>query len=144
MDITLRNLEYSDYHKGYIKLLQQLTICNNITFELFCSFVDQLNVNHKVIVHEKNNEILASGTIFIEQKIIRNYGKVGHIEDIIVDKTLRGNGVGQQIINELKKYAQKESCYKIILDCDKNVMNFYEKYGFTKKEEQMALYFLYQ
>jgi len=33
------------------------------------------------------------------------------------------------------------NCYKIILNCNKNNMIFYENQGFEKKENQMALYF---
>jgi hypothetical protein len=38
--------------------------------------------------------------------------------------------------------AKKEKCYKIILDCDENLENFYKKSGLEKKGIQMAKYFI--
>lgn len=140
MEIIFRDLEYLDYNKKYFFLLSQLTICDEIGFDKFCSFINNLGINHKVLVYEQDDKILASGTIFIEQKIIRNCGKVGHIEDIVVDKSLNGLGIGKKLIDELKDYAKKNGCYKIILDCRKDIVGFYEKCGFSKKEEQMVLY----
>jgi glucosamine-phosphate N-acetyltransferase len=103
--------------------------------------VDSLDYKKAVLlVYEQNNKILASGTIFIEHKIIRNCGKVGHIEDIVVDKSLNGLGMGKKLIEKLKNHAKQNGCYKIILDCRKDIIAFYEKCGFSKKEEQMVLY----
>lgn len=141
MDIQFRNLEISDYDKNYFNLLSQLTVCNIIPKKQFEKFISSLNNNHKILVYENNNNILASGTLFIEQKIIRNFGKVGHIEDIVVDKSLNGLGIGKKLLEELKNHAKNEGCYKIILDCRKDIIGFYEKCGFTKKEEQMVFYF---
>lgn len=141
MDIKFRDLEKTDYDKHYFNLLSQLTVCDVILRENFDYFVDNLNDNHKILVLENNNNILASGTLFIEQKIIRNFGKVGHIEDIVVDKTLNGLGIGKKIISELKNHAKNQGCYKVILDCRNDIMQFYEKCGFVKKENQMVFYF---
>jgi glucosamine-phosphate N-acetyltransferase len=140
MDIVFRDLEYLDYNKKYFDLLSQLTLCSEINFDSFCHFINNLGINHKVLVYEQNNKILASGTIFIEHKIIRNCGKVGHIEDIVVDKSLNGLGMGKKLIEKLKNHAKQNGCYKIILDCRKDIIAFYEKCGFSKKEEQMVLY----
>jgi glucosamine-phosphate N-acetyltransferase len=139
--VVFRDLEYSDYNKDYFELLKQLTKCDKCSENEFKIFIDKLNENHKVIVYEENGRIMASGTILIENKLIRNCGKVGHIEDIVVDKELNGRGIGKEMINELKKYAQNQGCYKVILDCRSEIMKFYEKCGFHKKEEQMVLYF---
>lgn len=139
--MEFRDLTYSDYNKQYFELLSQLTVCNQISQDKFKNIIDNLNSNHKIIVYEENNKILASGTLLIEQKIIRNCGKVGHIEDIVVDKSLNGKGIGKLLIEKLKQYAKEQGCYKIILDCRNEVVGFYEKCGFNKKEEQMVLYF---
>jgi glucosamine-phosphate N-acetyltransferase len=34
--------------------------------------------------------VVAAGTLFLEQKFIRNAGVAGHIEDVVVDTTVRG------------------------------------------------------
>ena len=72
--------------------------------------------------------------------MIRDYGKVGHIEDIVVDKHSRGLGVGKIIMDHLVKIANDMNCYKIILNTKEENVKFYEKCGFEKKDDQMVIY----
>ena len=83
--MNIRPLQKNDFHKNYINLLKQLTTTNDITSEVFSSVFNSLNNNHLIYVIEYDNIIIASGTLLIEQKFINNCGKVGHIEDIVVD-----------------------------------------------------------
>ena len=48
--------------------------------------------------------------------------------------------MGSRLIEVLKALAVVNKCYKVILDCSEVNMRFYEKCGFAKKENQMALY----
>lgn len=141
----LRKLSHEDYYKGYLDLLEQLTTVDKhiINYEKFKSFVNDLNDNHIVIVleDEKNNKIVGSGTILIEQKLIHGCSSVGHIEDIVIDSNYGGKNLGKTIVNELISHAKNMGCYKIILDCAESVSGFYEKCGFKIKEKQMVIYF---
>ena len=139
----IRKLAKSDFNNKYLDLLDQLSSTNqeNITYDKFELFINQLNNNHNIYVIEKNNKIIASGTLLIENKIIHNFGKVGHIEDIVVDFNERGSGLGKLIINHLIETAKNLNCYKIILNCNESNVKFYEKCGFTKKELEMVIYF---
>ena len=96
----IRKLTKNDFNNKYFDLLDQLSSTNqeNITYDKFELFINQLNNNHNIYVIEKNNKIIASGTLLIENKIIHNFGKVGHIEDIVVDFNERGSGLGNLII----------------------------------------------
>lgn len=138
-----RNIEYNDYFKGYLELLELLSCVEKekITYDNFKQFIDNLHENHLIIVIENNNKIIGTGTLLIENKIIHNMGKVGHIEDIVVNKNFRGKGIGKIIINYLNNISFNNNCYKTILDCSENNIIFYEKCGFNKKEIQMAKYF---
>jgi len=88
-----------------------------------------------------NIEIIASGTIIIEPKIIRQGKNVGHIEDIVVAPHMRGKRLSQEILNHLKRFAKESNCYKVILDCAEEVKNVYSKNNFIVKGLQMAEYF---
>lgn len=140
---TLRKLEKNDYFKEYLQLLEFLTTvnANKITKDLFDKFVDGLNDNHIVYVVENNDTIIASGTLFIENKLIHCCGKVAHIEDIVVNPNYKGKHIGSLIVNSLVEYAKSKNCYKVILDCNENLEKFYQKCNFDKKGIQMALYF---
>ena len=96
-----RLLEYTDYEKGVIELLSQLTTTGEITKEDYIKQYNMIqnNPNHKVYVLEENNKIISCGTLLIEPKFIHNCSNVGHIEDIVVDKNSRGKGYGKKIIN---------------------------------------------
>jgi glucosamine-phosphate N-acetyltransferase len=95
-----------------------------------------------VINDSSNNyEIVATGTIIIEPKIIRGGKNVGHIEDIVVANYMRSEGISQKILNILRVFARENNCYKIILDCSEEVKKVYTKCGFKVKGIQMAEYF---
>ena len=130
----------------YLLLLSELTVTNYIETSLFVKNVDRISEMGAIIVgiiyNSPNNiEIVASGTIIIEPKIIREGRNVGHIEDIVVSKEMRGKGISQQILDILKLIAREKNCYKVILDCDENVKNVYIKNGFNIKGFQMSEYF---
>jgi glucosamine-phosphate N-acetyltransferase len=131
-----RKLEYTDYNRGYLELLSQLTSVDNVSYDQFTNFVDKLNSDHQVWVYCVNNKILVTGTLVKEQKLIHGYSKYGHIEEIVVDNSLRGQGYGKRIVDFL--VSQAKDCYRVNLNCIENLEEFYKKSGFSKKAIQMT------
>lgn len=78
---------------------------------------------------------------FIEPKLIHGASAVGHIEDVVVTKSLRSKHLGMQIVEKLTELAKKAGCYKVILDADVKNQPFYQKCGFKEKERQMVHYY---
>jgi len=142
-DFSIRHIDDSDITNDYIKLLGQLTQIDNLDKTKTFEFLRSLGKNHAVFVVEdyEMNKVVASGTIIIEHKLIHNNGKVGHIEDIVVDKDYRGYGLGKKIIEYLTNYAKEQECYKCILDCSEDNVKFYEKCGYIRKGVEMGCYF---
>ncbi|XP_062005118.1 glucosamine 6-phosphate N-acetyltransferase [Rosa rugosa] len=143
----VRKLELSDKSKGFIELLRQLTTCDSVSDKDFEDRFMELQSraeDHQVFVIEddRSGKIVATGSVFIERKFIRNCGKVGHIEDVVVDSNARGLHLGKKIINSLTDYAHSVGCYKVILDCSVDNKAFYEKCGYKQKEIQMVKYFI--
>ena len=138
----MRKLNDGDYDLCYLDVLSQLTMVGMVTKEMFIDFIKNQSKNcHIYVIHDvQSNRIVGTGTLLIENKIIHSCGKVGHIEDVVVDSTVRGMGFGKDLVEFLKTIAIEQKCYKIILDCNNDNIPFYEKCGFTKKETQMALY----
>lgn len=143
--LEIRHINESDYYHDYLNLLKQLTKLNTnkIDYNLFTSFIKGLGVHHQIIVLEdtQTKKIVGTITLLIEQKLIRDYGKVAHIEDVVVDNNYRGQGLGKKLINEAMKIAKENNCYKIILDCDNHNIKFYEKCNFEHKGAFMAHYY---
>jgi len=136
----IRRLEKSDYYKGYLTLLEDLTTVNKESIT-FMDFSNRFNLTGDIYVVEHDNKIIASGTLLTEYKFIRKCGKVGHIEDIVIKKEYQGMGYGKTMIEYLTKLAKESGCYKVILDCDIDNEEFYEKCGFKTKGCFMAKYF---
>lgn len=128
------------YKDSIINLLSQLTSCNNLSNDKLCHIVSTLPSNHHIILLCDNMKIIGMATLIIEQKIIHNGMCVGHIEDVVVDKHHHGKGYGKVLIDHLSLLCKEHNCYKIILNCNNNVVKFYENCGFTKKTNGMALY----
>ncbi|KAK3035181.1 hypothetical protein RJ639_034569 [Escallonia herrerae] len=143
----VRKLEISDKSKGFIELLQQLTVCNFVSDQEFRDRFQELSLcgdDHVICVIEDDHsgKIVATGSVFIEKKFIRNCSKVGHIEDVVVDSNARGLQLGKKVVTYLTDHARSMGCYKVILDCSVDNREFYEKCGFKQKEVQMAKYFI--
>lgn len=142
------NLEHlSIIKKKYYELMNELTIAPIITDIVFLNNLKTISNSGCIIIgwvgsFETNDfEIIGSGTIYIEPKLIRNGQSVGHIEDIVVKSQYRGNKISQNILNKLKDYANEKNCYKVILDCEESVCKVYKSNGFDIKGFQMAQYF---
>lgn len=145
---TIRRIQKTDYDNGLIELLSQLTSISKdkIPRDKFNDYVETLssNNNHITIVVETStstHDIVGTATLLIEPKLIHNISKVGHIEDVVVDKIYRSEGIGKMMLEYLKRKADVLECYKVILDCDVKNVPFYEKCGFENKGVEMALYY---
>ena len=144
-DLLFRKIEKDDFNKYYLQLLQHLSIIqpNEISIQQFNHFVENLTTNHSIFIIEdtSSQSIIGSITLLIEDKIIHNMGKVGHIEDVVVHPAYRGQQLGKILVEKVIEIAKQMNCYKVILDCqDKNKV-FYEKCCFEHKGNQMSKYF---
>jgi glucosamine-phosphate N-acetyltransferase len=131
----------------YIKLLSHLTEAPMLSKgEFMNNLLEIKSMGYIFVCYYTNTEnkicIIGSGTIIFEPKIIRSGKYVGHIEDIVVDKSFRSLGISKKIIDKLIFFANNKNCYKIILDCKANLCDFYEKNGFEKHGVQMSKYLI--
>jgi glucosamine-phosphate N-acetyltransferase len=132
--------------KVYNELLECYNVFTNIDknkfdFSCFKIFVERLLENHNIYVYLDDDKIVGCITLIIEQKIIHNGGKVGHIEDFVILEDYRNKGIGSLLYNYVKILCEQNKCYKMILDCDQCLENYYIKKGFTKKGSYMGYYF---
>lgn len=143
----IRELEESDYDKGYLELLNQLSSSDGkeISLKDFFSHyqIVKSNPGHYIFVIEdiEENKIIATCTLLIEPKFLRGLSYVGHIEDLVVDTNNRKYGYGKELLEYVNQKAKEQECYKVILDCDYKLVEYYEKRGYERKGLQMAIYF---
>ena len=137
-DYIIRKLTINDYEK-YLYLINQFR-ATTFTKETFKNILCKIENNSTIWVVDYNNELIGTTTIIYEYKFIRNIVKLAHIEDVCVDEKYRNKGIGNLLINYVVNEAMNENCYKIILDCDEKLENFYKKSGLEKHGIQMAKY----
>ena len=147
-DFLNKNLIYIEIIKNkYLHLMSMLSKVSYIETELFLDAIKNIHNNGFIYIayigNINNNtfEIIGSGTVILEQKIIRGLQSVAHIEDIVVHEKFRNQGLSKNIINALVEYSSKNNCYKVILDCSNEVMPIYKKINFKEVGIQMGIYF---
>ena len=134
--MNIRPINIDDYKK-YISLIN-----TSIDKESFNNFITNvLGDLHIIYVLEKKNNIIGTGTLYIEKKLTHNLCKMGHIENIFIDKNHRGNGYGEKIVKKLLEYAEINKCYRVDLTCTEELVPFYNKNKFTVNNVCMNILF---
>ena len=95
------------------------------------------NPNHIIVIAELDGKVVGTTTLLIEPKFIHDGGLVGHIEDVVVEKNVQGQGIGNKIVKFLLEVAKNRGCYKTILNCTDDVKEFYEKNGFKHTANEL-------
>ena len=138
-DIKIREIIETDIENGFLETLDSLRKTSDLDKKIGKDILKKIisNPDHIIHVAEENGKIIGSTTLFIEQKFIHNGGKVGHIEDVVVSKEYEGRGIGFKLVNSLLEKARVMNCYKTILDCQDELVPFYERIGFKQESNQM-------
>ncbi|KAF4609857.1 hypothetical protein D9613_010437 [Agrocybe pediades] len=144
-DLHMRPLAKTDLYRSHLSVLSVLTSTPQLSesqyFHAFETLRSCPNTYFTiVIVSKETDQIIAVGSLFMEQKFTRNLGRVGHIEDIAVDERVQGRKLGLRIIQALTTISERVGSYKTILNCSDKNIPFYQKCGFEKKENEMARY----
>ena len=138
--LIARPLERTDYEKGYIPLLSQLTRVGEYTRELFEAQFDGMKQSpgiHLILVVEDpgangtSGMVVASASLIIERKFVHQAALRGRIEDVVVDEGYRGKHLGSMLLETLKMLAQTLGCYKLTLDCKEKMLPYYTKLGYV-------------
>ena len=136
----IRKLNDSDTdYKNYLHLINQFRL-SAFTLEEYKNVLSKIENNSTIWVIDYDNELIGTATILYEYKLIHNIVKLAHIEDVCIDQNYRHKGIGNILINHLVNESTKESCYKVTLDCDEKLENFYKNAGLEKKGIQMTKY----
>lgn len=155
--IKIRQLELEDVNKGFEQVINQLNKSNNNKFnknkcnEFIHKMIYELNNISKVYVMTNLNNIIGTATIFYQPKLHRlseNIEYAAFIEDVVIDKSCRGLGLGNTFVKYLinkSKFPDIEllnnyKIYKISLNCSDNLCKFYEKSDLIKSGAQMTKY----
>ena len=140
----IREIIKSDLNDDFFSLLAQLS--GNVTSYdsdyLWNEYTK--NSNHITFVDEvkeagKSASIIVTSSVLIENKFLHCGSRVGHIEDVEVNKDTRGTGLGQKIVEHCIDYCRDAGCYKVILDCSNKNVSFYINCGMYLSENCMRI-----
>ncbi len=98
--------------------------------------IDFLAASGVIFVMVDKSRVIATATLIIDQKLL-NSKRVARIEEVAVVEEKRGLGLGKEIVTFLTNEAKLRGCYKVILNCSDENIEFYEKCGFYKSSNTM-------
>jgi glucosamine-phosphate N-acetyltransferase len=134
-EIKFREILKDDLEDVFL-LLNQLKEKDVNTIDLESAWKSfKSNSSSNSIVGIYNDKVIAYGSIVIENKIRGDIA--GHIEDIVVDNTVRGKMLGVKLVKELVDIGKSKGCYRITLFCDEKLIKFYERNGFKVNNVMM-------
>ena len=98
--------------------------------------VEQQDIQSKGIkfVVRDNEKVVGHAYLYLFHNDLHDE-PAGYIEDVYVDESYRGTGVGSQLINALLAKAKELGCYKIVgtsREDREKVHAWYERVGFKK------------
>ncbi|CAG9862110.1 unnamed protein product [Phyllotreta striolata] len=135
--IVVRPLKLSDYDRGYVQILSQLTSVGNVSksdFENQFSNMRKAGGYYVTVIEDtRNNTIIGSSTLITEFKFIHDCALRARLEDVVVNNTYRGKQLGKLIVLTVTLLARKLGCYKMTLDCKDNLVSFYRTLGYNSE-----------
>lgn len=107
------------------------------------------NDDYFVIVDEKNlskllgrkfpSILVGTATVYFEQRFSTTKNVAAHIENVVVDEDFRGLGIGSKLVQQAVNFAKGSGAYKIVLNCDRDKVEFYQKFGFKEHDVGMRI-----
>lgn len=143
MHMLVRPLEEPDLFRGFLETLENLKPVGNLSQDEALAIFQKIAVNpgHLILVAVAGGEyIVGAVTLLFEQKFIRGGAIAAHIEDVVVRRDWENRQVGQTLMSAAVEEAKRRECYKIVLDCDRDLVRFYEQFGFEDAGRFMRLY----
>ena len=121
-----------------IDLLQEISIyrpnpCDAL--QLAAAFLSQKDAY--ACVAAQGLRIVAFGSIFILNRVRGGCSAI--IEDMVVDHSMRGQGVGGLVLEALLEHARERGCFKVSLESSDAGQEFYRTKGFYNAGQLLKL-----
>lgn len=137
--LTIRLMDATDLRRGFLTALGALKPAELTDEQALEIFARRMRSRVRTYVAILDERVAGTASLLIEPKFIHNGGTVGHIEDVAVHVAYQHHGVGAALVRHLLDVCREFGCYKVILDCEPEVMPFYEQLGFRRWEVAMRV-----
>lgn len=134
--MKLRYASEKDIH-GIVKLINELGYQAND--KLIKNRLEKIRQrNGRVIVAEDENEnIIGCVHAFIDLRLAE--GEIGEIVSLVVNKNVRGQGIGKKLLNNTKNWILETGCENIRIRANvkrEDAHEFYKAHGFEEIKSQ--------
>jgi glucosamine-phosphate N-acetyltransferase len=132
-------MEAADLGRGFFTALSALKPVDLSDEQALAVFHRRSAAGVLTYVALVDDRVVGTASLLIEPKFIHSGGVVGHVEDVAVRVDDQHHGVGAALVLHLLDVCRGAGCYKVILDCEENVIPFYERLGFRRWERAMRV-----
>ncbi len=137
--LRIRPMFATDLRRGFLDALRALKPCDLTEEQAIHVFRQRMKQKIQTYVALLEDRVVGTASLIIEPKFIHTGGVVGHIEDVAVLREAQHLGIGGLLVEHLLAVCRQVGCYKAILDCDEQVIPFYEKHGFSRWEQALRI-----
>ena len=146
----IREIEENDLKSGgVLPVLENLAPVGELDMTAARNVLQQIKSNplHKVFVavqDDRNDDhnhglIIGATTLLVEPKFIFSGARFGHVEDVAVRKEYEGMGIGSKLVRHATETAAQMGCMKTVLYCSDERMSFYERLGYSYRDNCMEI-----
>lgn len=130
-NLKIRRIDLHDLTASYKNLMSQLRPVNATAKEMRANYLrcDFTSSCPTFICVENSKKIMGSITVQLIDRLVCRV-PYAVIDDLVVAYSFRKKGVGKMLVRHAISYADQNKCSKIILNCDLNLKNYYESFGF--------------
>jgi len=97
------------------------------------------NPDYYLWVAEVDGQVVGTAMMHLQHKLSYNCGTACHLEDVVVEYTWRGRGIGEALVEKAIQTAKLHNAYKLMLTCFPKTTVYYEKFGFKQHDIGMKL-----
>jgi GNAT superfamily N-acetyltransferase len=141
----LDKIPHKELMDQYMHLIGYLSITPEVTLQKFLDSLQEIQSNGLIQVAYTLEDgrffLHGTATLHYETKLSHGCHPVGHIEDVVVAPNYRNLGIAKKLIDILLCTAST-TCYKVVLDCNEELIPVYAKCGFTPTGIHMSHRFL--
>lgn len=149
MNFIIRQLEATDFtdNSGFVETMANMSDVSNLDLDQLKAIwqkAKQQDAYFFIAISQEEDskdQIVATVKLLVEPKFFHGGKAAGHIEDVVTRQGFEGKGLAKALLQEVIKTAEENNCYKLILDCKKELDKFYAKSGFAEHDICMRLDF---
>jgi (aminoalkyl)phosphonate N-acetyltransferase len=138
--IKIRNAGARDFN-GIFSLLEQLWDYKKLNKarvkKAFLASIKEKN--HKSFIAVSGGRVTGYAGTAIHNNLWQS-GRMCHLNELVVDETIRGKGIGSRLLKKVESYAVRNKCRGIDLESAMRRKQTHKFYN-TRKYEAKALFF---